>query len=142
MSPRKVNILAVDDDIRMQRLLQMVMETEGYNVLTAGNGKDALDSLFGEAKVDLVMLDIALPDMDGCDVCRRIREISQVPIIMVTAKDNDSEKVAGFNAGADDYVTSRSRRRSWWPEPRPCCAAPASPMIMPTARPSASATWR
>jgi len=95
----------VDDDIRMLRMMQMIMEADGYRVLTANNGQLALNIFLAEESLDLVLLDIRLPDMDGYTVCRRIREFSQIPIIMVTVKGNDEEKVAGLDAGADDYVT-------------------------------------
>jgi len=84
----------------MQRILQL----EGYRVLKASGGESALD-MFDEETPDLVLLDIMMPIVDGYTVCRRIREFSQIPIIMVTAKGNDEEKVAGLDAGADDYVT-------------------------------------
>ncbi len=104
MPSRKVSVLVVDDDIRILRMLQRMLELEGYRVLTASNGEAALD-VFDEETPDVVLLDIMMPDMDGYTVCRRIREFSQVPIIMVTAKGNDEEKVQGLDAGADDYVT-------------------------------------
>ena len=105
MSSKKASILVVDDDIRMLRMMQMIMEADGYRVLTANNGQLALNIFLAEESLDMVLLDIRLPDMDGYTVCRRIREFSQIPIIMVTVKGNDEEKVAGLDAGADDYVT-------------------------------------
>jgi len=104
MPSRKVSILAVDD-IRVLRMLQRMLELEGYRVLTVGSGGAALDVFLDEENPDLVLLDIMMPDVDGYTVCQRIREFSQVPIIMVTAKGNDEEKVIGLEAGADDYVT-------------------------------------
>jgi len=80
------------------------MELEGYRVLRASNGKDALE-VFDMESPDMVLLDIMMPDMDGHTVCRRVREFSQIPIIMITARGNDEEKVEGLDAGADDYVT-------------------------------------
>jgi len=103
MSSRKVPVLVVDDDIRMLRMMQHILELEGYRVLTASNGESALD-IFDEETPDLVLLDIMMPIMDGYAVCRRIREFSQIPIIMVTAKGSDEEKVQGLDAGADDYI--------------------------------------
>ena len=104
MPSRKVSVLVVDDDTHILRMLQRMLELEGYCVLTASNGVAALD-IFDEKTPELVLLDIMLPDIDGYTVCRNIREFSQLPIIMITAKDNDQEKVQGLDAGADDYVT-------------------------------------
>jgi len=97
-------VLVVDDDFRMQRMMRRILEMEDYRVLTAGDGEEALD-VFSEESPAIILLDITMPAPDGYEVCRRIREFSAVPIIMVTAHDNDEEKVAGLDAGADDYVT-------------------------------------
>ena len=100
----KTTILAVDDDVRMLRMMKRTLELEGYRVLTASDGEAALDMLDRKAPC-LVMLDVKMPDMDGYTVCRRIREFSQVPIIMVTALADDKDRVQGLDAGADDYIT-------------------------------------
>ncbi len=105
MPSRKTSLLVVDDDVRMLRMMQRTLEIEGYHVLTAGNGEAALDMFLSEETPALILLDIMMPDMDGYSVCRRIREFSQTPIIMITAKGNEDEKVEGLDAGADDYVT-------------------------------------
>jgi len=105
MPSKKASVLVVDDDIRLLRMMQLILEAEGYRVVTASDGEAALNMFFGEEAPDLVLLDIRMPGMDGYTVCRRIREFSQIPIIMVTAKGNDEEKVEGLDAGADDYVT-------------------------------------
>jgi len=81
-----------------------MLELEGYRAITAISGEAALD-LFELETPDLVLLDILMPSMDGFEVCRRIREFSQLPIIMVTAKDGETDKIKGLDAGADDYVT-------------------------------------
>jgi len=104
MPPKKTLVLVVDDDIRILRMLQRMLELEGYRVIPADNAETALD-VFNDETPSLVLLDIMMPDIDGITVCRRIREFSQVPIIMVTAKDSNEEKIEGLNAGADDYVT-------------------------------------
>ena len=104
MTSRKVSVLVVDDDIRILRMIQRTLELEGYRVLNASNGETAID-LFCEEAPDLVLLDIMMPGIDGYTVCQRIREFSEVPIIMVTAKGNDPDKVQGLDAGADDYIT-------------------------------------
>ena len=97
-------MLVVDDEIRVLRMMQRTLELEGYRVLQASNGEAALE-VFDQETPDLVLLDIMMPSMDGYTTCRRIREFSQVPIIVVTAKVADDEKVEGLDAGADDYVT-------------------------------------
>ena len=104
MPKKKALIMVVDDDIRMLRMMKRMLELEDFDVLTANCGEAALKS-FDKDTPNLVLLDIMMPDMDGYEVCRRIREFSQVPIIMVTAKGDDKEKVEGLNTGADDYVT-------------------------------------
>ena len=104
MPSRKVSALVIDDDVRMLRMMQRILELEGYRVRTASDGKAALDA-FVEENPDLVLLDIIMPDIDGYVICQNIREFSQIPIIMVTAKDNNEEKVEGLDTGADDYIT-------------------------------------
>jgi DNA-binding response OmpR family regulator len=104
MSSKKSNVLVIDDDIRMLRMMKRMLELEGFQVVIANSGEMALKS-FERESPDLILLDIMMPDMDGYTVCHRIREFSQVPIIMVTAKGDDKEKVQGLNMGADDYVT-------------------------------------
>ncbi len=104
MPSKKISVLVVDDDIRMLRMMQRIMELEGYRVLSASGGEAALN-VFNEETPDLMLLDVRMPSMDGYTVCRCIREFSQIPIIMVTVRGNDEEKVQGLDAGADDYVT-------------------------------------
>jgi len=104
MSSKKSTVLVIDDDIRMLRMMKRMLELENFQVAIANNGDMALKT-FEKESPDLIILDIMMPDMDGYTVCHRIREFSQVPIIMVTAKGDDKEKVQGLNIGADDYVT-------------------------------------
>ena len=104
MPSRKVRVIAVDDDVRILGLMRRILELEGYHVSTASTGEGTLETLYQET-AQLVLLDVMMPDLDGYSVCRLIREFSQVPIIMVTAKNTDEEKVTGLDAGADDYVT-------------------------------------
>jgi len=104
MTGRKTSILAVDDDIRMLRMMHRILVLEGYRVVDANTGESFLDA-FDEESPDLVLMDIMLPDTDGYTLCRRIREFSHTPVVMVTAKGNEREKIQGFDAGADDYVT-------------------------------------
>jgi DNA-binding response OmpR family regulator len=104
MPKKKPTILVVDDDIRMLRMMKRMLELEDFLVITAAGGDMAL-KLFEKESLSLVLLDIMMPDMDGYTLCKRIREFSKVPIIMVTARGDDKEKVEGLNLGADDYVT-------------------------------------
>ncbi len=104
MAHNKACVLVVEDDPRILRLEQMVLEKEGYTVLTAGSGEEALDTL-AEISPSLVVLDIGLPGMDGFATCYRIREFSQVSVIMVTRRDFNEDKVKGLEIGADDYIT-------------------------------------
>jgi DNA-binding response OmpR family regulator len=103
MPSNKASVLIVDDDVRILGMIRRALEIEGYRVLTATRGESALDVLEQET-LDLVLLDIAMPGMDGYTVCQRLRQSSEIPIIIVTVKDNTEEKVAGLEAGADDYV--------------------------------------
>jgi DNA-binding response OmpR family regulator len=97
-------ILLVDDEQAVQTLLTYPLRKEGYDVVAAMDGQEALDR-FAEQRFDLVVLDIMLPKMDGIEVCRRLRTHSQVPIIMLTAKGDEIDKVVGLEMGADDYIT-------------------------------------
>ncbi len=97
-------ILLVDDEQSVQTLLRYPLLKEGYDVVAAHDGREALDR-FAEQRFDLVVLDIMLPVLDGIEVCRRMRSRSQVPIIMLTAKDDEIDKVLGLEMGADDYIT-------------------------------------
>jgi two-component system, OmpR family, response regulator len=96
--------LLVDDELSVQKLLAYPLRKEGYDVIPALDGREALDRL-RENNFDLVVLDVMLPRMDGFDVCRAIRSRSTVPIIMLTAKTEETDKVLGLELGADDYIT-------------------------------------
>jgi len=97
------SILIVDDEPRYLRLMQANLVTEGYSVLEATNGQEAVD-IVAEKHPDLVFLDIMMPILDGFSACERIREFSNVPIIMVTARGNENDRVRGLDLGADDYI--------------------------------------
>lgn len=97
-------ILVVDDDPLILRLVRVHLEKAGYRILTAMNGEDALNLVAAESP-DLVVLDLMLPKMDGYEVCRSIREFSLVPVVMLTAKGDQVDKLRGFEMGADDYLT-------------------------------------
>ena len=99
-----VSVLIVEDDKNIADLLQMYLEKEGYAVTTAADGGQGLTK-FRAIKPDLVLLDLMMPIMDGWSVCKAIREESQTPVIMLTAKGETDDKVAGLKSGADDYIT-------------------------------------
>ena len=99
-----VRIFIVEDERRIARFLQIELEHEGYETATEDNGQRAFERI-GQEKFDLVLLDVMLPDLDGFEVCRKVREFSNVPIIMLTAKDELEDKVTGLDLGADDYIT-------------------------------------
>jgi DNA-binding response OmpR family regulator len=102
--PDSSTILLVDDEDSIQKLLTYPLEREGYRVLQARDGEEAL-TRFASERVDLVVLDIMLPKLDGLEVCKRLRAESEVPIIMLTARDDELDKVLGLELGADDYIT-------------------------------------
>ncbi len=97
-------ILSVEDDERIRTAVRLALEDEGWTVDEAENGEEAL-ALFAKRPTDVVLIDIMLPDIDGFEVCRAIRRTSDVPIVMVTARDDTHDVVAGLEAGADDYLT-------------------------------------
>ena len=101
---RKYRILVVDDERRMVGFIRLNLEQDGFEVIEAANGNEALERL-RDSLPDLILLDVMMPDIDGFEVLRMIREISQVPVIMLTAKGEEEDKVKGLELGADDYVT-------------------------------------
>ena len=104
LSDRPARILLVDDEESIQTLLSYPLRRDGYEVVQATDGRQAL-ALFAEQPFDLVVLDVMLPGLDGLEVCRRLRIHSAVPIIMLTAKSEEIDKVVGLELGADDYIT-------------------------------------
>lgn len=99
----KENILVVDDEPRYLRLMEANLVTEGYGVLKAVNGQEAVD-VVAENHPDLVLLDVMMPVLDGFEACERIREFSNIPIIIVTARGSEHDRVRGLDLGADDYI--------------------------------------
>ena len=97
-------IFIVEDERRIARFLQIELEHEGYDTATEDNGLRAFERIAQE-DYDLVLLDLMLPDMDGMTICRKVRELSDIPIIMLTARDDVGDKVNGLDIGADDYMT-------------------------------------
>jgi DNA-binding response OmpR family regulator len=102
--PAQGTILVIDDDKTMLRLLQDALGKAGFQVILASNGIDGLQELYAR-QPDLVLLDVMMPRMDGWEALARIRQLSRVPVIMLTAKDAENDKVRGFQLGVDDYVT-------------------------------------
>ena len=96
-------ILVVDDNAQIVDILSQYIKKEGWPMLTAKTGEEAL-ALFDAAEPSLILLDIMLPGLDGLEVCRRIRRVSSVPILMITAKDEDADRILGLDIGADDYI--------------------------------------
>ncbi len=104
MPAKKTTILAADDDPQLLRLITRNLQLEGYEVISVSDGQQALTQI-EEHLPDLVLLDVMMPKMDGFTVCQRVREFSSVPIIIVTARGQDQDKVRGLDLGADDYLT-------------------------------------
>jgi DNA-binding response OmpR family regulator len=123
-------ILVVDDEVNIRELARMYLEQEGFQIVTAVNGQQALEQVRQDPP-SLVVLDLMLPEVDGWEVCRQIRKKSNLPIIMLTARDDDIDKIVGLELGADDYLTkpfnprelvARVRavlRRTWPDESQP-----------------------
>ncbi|MBN1188655.1 MAG: response regulator transcription factor [Dehalococcoidales bacterium] len=101
---KTVNILAVDDDSSIRKFVRANLEARGYKVLLAGDGEEAIQVIEQELP-DLIILDIMMPKLDGFEVCRRIREWSKIPIIMLSAREGETDKVRCLDCGADDYLT-------------------------------------
>ena len=101
----KIKILIVDDESRMRILLRDFLEREGYQTLEASNGEEAMDLFYTDKNIDLIILDVMMPKMDGWQVCKEIRECSKVPIMMLTARAEEWNELKGFQLGVDEYVT-------------------------------------
>ena len=100
----KTHVLIVEDETRIARFLQMELEHEGFTAEIEGNGTRAYERIIQE-NFDIILLDVMLPGMDGIEICRRVRTVSNVPIIMLTARDAVEDRVEGLDIGADDYIT-------------------------------------
>lgn len=97
-------VLTIEDDNMIAALERDFLEANGFDVIVASNGKDGL-KVFDKGNVDAVLLDIGLPDVDGFSICRKIRELSNIPILFITAKNNDEDRLKGLGLGVDDYIT-------------------------------------
>ncbi len=101
----RFKILVVDDESRMRKLVKDFLCKKGYEVLEAANGEEAIDIFVEENDIALLILDVMMPKMDGWQVCREIRKLSQVPIVMLTAKGDEKDELLGFELGVDEYIT-------------------------------------
>lgn len=101
----KLKILVVDDESRMRKLVKDFLERESFTVLEAGDGMEAMDVFYEHKDIDLVILDVMMPKMDGWQVCREIRQSSQIPVIMLTARSEERDELKGFDLGVDEYIS-------------------------------------
>lgn len=101
----KIKILVVDDESRMRKLVHDFLAREGYEVVEAADGEKALDIFYSDKEISLIVLDVMMPKINGWEVCREIRKISKLPIIMLTAKGDESDELNGFEIGADEYIS-------------------------------------
>ncbi len=100
-----IKVLVVDDESRMRTLVKDFLTREGYTVLEAGDGMEAMDIFYADKDIALIILDVMMPKMDGWQVCREIRESSKVPIIMLTARSEERDELQGFELGVDEYIS-------------------------------------
>ena len=100
-----LKILVVDDESRMRKLVKDFLTKKNFQVLEAGNGEEAMDIFYEEKDIALIILDVMMPKMDGWEVCREIRKNSKVPIIMLTARSDESDELLGFDLGVDEYIS-------------------------------------
>ncbi len=101
----ELKILIVDDEAKLRKIVKDFLVKKDYVVLEAGNGEEAMDIIYEDKNIDLVILDVMMPKMDGWETCKEIRKISTVPIIMLTAKDDETDELLGYNLGIDEYIT-------------------------------------
>ena len=101
----RLKILVVDDESRMRKLVKDFLVRDGFNVLEAGDGLEAMDVFYEHKDISLLILDVMMPKMDGWQVCREVRQISQVPIIMLTARADERDELQGFDLGVDEYIS-------------------------------------
>ena len=101
----KIKILVVDDESRMRKLVKDFLARQGYTVLEAADGMEAMDYFYADKDIALIILDVMMPKMDGWQVCREVRETSKVPIIMLTARSEERDELQGFELGVDEYIS-------------------------------------
>ncbi len=102
---KKMKILVVDDESRMRKLVKDFLTRSNYDVVEAADGEEAIDCFFADKNIDLILLDVMMPKLDGWQVCREIRQFSKVPIIMLTAKSDERDELLGFELGVDEYIS-------------------------------------
>ena len=100
-----LKVLVVDDEARMRKLVKDFLTIKGFQVIEAGDGEEAVDIFFEQKDIALIILDVMMPKMDGWEVCKAIRQYSQVPIIMLTARGEERDELQGFNLGVDEYIS-------------------------------------
>lgn len=101
----RIKILVVDDESRMRKLVKDFLEREGFRVLEAGDGEQAMELFYADREIALLILDVMMPKMDGWQVCREVRQTSKVPIIMLTARGEEQDELQGFELGVDEYIS-------------------------------------
>ena len=101
----KIKILVVDDESRMRKLIKDFLEREGYEILEAGDGMQALDVFYENKDVSLIILDVMMPRLDGFEVCKEVRRTSTVPVVMLTARSEERDELKGFELGVDEYIS-------------------------------------
>ena len=104
LTMKKLQILVVDDESRMRKLVKDFLVKKDFDVIEAANGEEAVDIFFENKNIDLIILDVMMPKMDGWEVCKEIRQYSKVPIIMLTAKTDERDELQGFDLGVDEYI--------------------------------------
>ena len=109
----KIKILVVDDESRMRKLVKDFLGREGYQVLEAGDGMEAMEVFYDEKDIALIILDVMMPRMDGWQVCREVRQSSKVPIIMLTARSEERDELQGFAVGVDEYIKKSQCIKRW-----------------------------
>lgn len=136
------SILIVDDEAPIREMIAVALEMAGYDCMEAENSQQA-HAIIVDRKPDLILLDWMLPGTSGIELARRLKRdelTGDIPIIMLTAKGEEDNKIQGLEVGADDYITKPFSPVSWWPASRPCCAAPALPMARRRSK-SAACCW-
>ena len=119
-----LKILVVDDEARMRKLVKDFLTIKGFTVIEAEDGEQAVDIFFKQKDISLIILDVMMPKMDGWEVLKTVRQYSQVPVIMLTARGEERDELQGFKLVWTNTFPSPLARRFWWPGSRPFCAVP------------------
>ena len=137
----KVKILVVDDESRMRKLVRDFLTRQNYEVLEAADGEEALDIFYKDKAIALLILDVMMPKMNGWEVCREIRQTSKVPIIMLTAKSDESDELMGFDLGVDEYITKPFSPKILVARVEAFCAGPIRSAMRPILRRQERLFW-